>query len=314
MIKHKRDFSAKIGDQWIGNGISYSAYRDGETPDNDITAKQHILEDMQILMQRWQLIRIYGADEQAENILQVIAENNLPIKVMQGAWLDAHRTVNENKDQIDKVIELANTYSDIIIAVNVGNEILVDWAHHRIDDVDIVIRKIRRVRDNITQPVSVSDDYNFWNKPEAKLIAAELDFISLHAYAFWNNQPLDSAMQWTVDIYNSIQEMYPEFTVTYSETGWPTDRILGDGSHEGNLIGVAGEQEQKHYFHEYNDWVSENNIISFYFSSFDESWKGGFDGVNPEAKAEKHWGLFNSDRTPKLALQDTKEPQSLVAI
>jgi exo-beta-1,3-glucanase (GH17 family) len=190
------------------------------------------------------------------------------------------------------------------VAVNVGNEIFVDWAVHRMEDMDAVINKIRQVRENISQPVTVSDDYNFWNKPHAQKIAAEIDFICLHAYAFWNNKPLDIAMQWTIDTYNDIQELHPEHKIAYCETGWPTSRIYNDGSYEGGLIGVAGEEEQKVFYDAYNAWANENNIISFYFSSFDENWKGGMDGDNPMAKAEKHWGLFKSDRSPKLALQE----------
>ena len=49
--------------------------------------------------------------------------------------------------------------------------------------------------------------------------------------------------------------------------------------------------------------MDANDVISFYFTSFDEQWKGGFDGDNPMDKAEKHWGLFFSDRTPKQVLQ-----------
>ncbi len=303
-LADRRPFIPMIDDHWIGNGISYGAYRDGEIVDVDLTSAEHILEDMVILKPRWQLIRLYGADQQAENILQVIHDNNLPIKVMQGIWLDANDSAADNQEQVDKGIALANTYSDIIVAVNVGNEIFVDWSYHRIDDIDGVIKQIRQVRASIKQPVTVSDDYNFWNKEHAKKVAAELDFICLHAYAFWNNKPLDVAMQWTVDTYNDIQNLYPEMTIAYCETGWPTSRIYDDGSYEGGLIGVAGESEQKRFFEQYDQWVNDNNIISFYFSSFDEQWKGGFDGKNAMAKAEKHWGLYKSDRTPKQALQE----------
>ena len=57
------------------------------------------------------------------------------------------------------------------------------------------------------------------------------------------------------------------------------------------------------FFNQYDPWVDENEVISFYFTSFDENWKGGFDGDNPMDKAEKHWGLYYSDRTPKQVLQ-----------
>ncbi len=299
----KRPFEPMLDGKWIGNGISYGAYRDGEGPGKGVTSKENILEDLTILAERWNLIRLYGSDAQSLNILEVIEENDLPIRVMQGIWLDAHKSAEENAEQVRLAIEYANRFSDIIIAVNVGNEILVDWSYHRLDDIDLVVEKIREVRGSIQQPVTVADDYNFWNKPQAKQVADELDFICLHAYAFWNDKTLDIGMEWTEEIYNDIQSRHPDHTIAYCETGWPTSRVYDDGSYEGGLTGKAGEAEQEVFFDQYDPWVNENKVISFYFTSFDEQWKGGFDGENPMDKAEKHWGLYFSDRTPKQAMQ-----------
>lgn len=299
----KREFNPTLDGKWIGNGISYGAYRDGEAPDDSITSQDHIKEDMQIMAPRWNLIRLYGADDQAENILKTIAKYDLPIKVMQGIWLDSHKPAEVNTDQVERAIKLANKFEDIVVAVNVGNEIFVDWSYHRIDDIDGVIEKIRQVRREIKQPVTVADDYNFWNKPHAQKVAAELDFICLHAYAFWNNKTIDIAMEWTDEIYQGIQKLHPSHNIAYCETGWPTSRVWNDGSYEGGLVGHASEENQKRFFDQYNTWVEQNKVISFYFSSFDEKWKGGFDGENPMDKAEKHWGLYFSDRSPKLALK-----------
>ena len=299
----KRIFQPTIDGLWIGNGISYSAYRDGENPDmKGTTSKQDILEDLKLISKKWNLIRLYGADQQHQNILEVIRDNNLPIRVMQGAWISGHYTQQQDDEQINNVIKMANEFSEIIVAVNVGNEIFVDWSWHRIKNMDKVIGYIRKVRSSIKQPVTVNDDYNFWNKPHAKKIADEIDFIGLHAYAFWNNKTLDDAMAWTESIYQDIQNRHPEHLIAFTETGWPTSRIY-DKSYEGGLIGKTGENEQKIFFDQYDDWVNKNKVISLYFTSFDEQWKGGFDGENPELKAEKHWGVFFSNRTPKLLLQ-----------
>ena len=299
----KREFNPSIDGKWIGNGVSYGAYRDGEGPGKGLTSKQNILQDLQIIATRWNLIRLYGSDQQSQNILEVIADNDLPIRVMQGIWLDAHKSDDENNAQVEQAIELANRFPEIIVAVNVGNEIFVDWSWHRLDDMDKVIGQIRQVRASIAQPVTVSDDYNFWNKPQAQKIADEIDFVCLHAYAFWNNKTLDVAMDWTDSIYRDIQSRHPDHRIAYCETGWPTSRVYGDGSYEGGLIGKAGESEQEIFFDQYDPWIERNQVISFYFSSFDENWKGGFDGENPMDKAEKHWGLYNADRSPKKALR-----------
>jgi exo-beta-1,3-glucanase (GH17 family) len=44
--------------------------------------------------------------------------------------------------------------------------------------------------------------------------------------------------------------------------------------------------------------------VSFYFEAFDEKWKGGDD--QPGGIAEKNWGIYNSDRTPKMAAESSK--------
>jgi len=48
------------------------------------------------------------------------------------------------------------------------------------------------------------------------------------------------------------------------------------------------------------DWAKEMNITTFFFEAFDEDWKGNPD--NPMG-AEKHWGIYNINRTPKKAMQ-----------
>jgi exo-beta-1,3-glucanase (GH17 family) len=300
----KRDFNPTLDGKWIGNGISYGAYRDGEGPGKGLTSKENILEDLQIIVKRWNLIRLYGSDQQSQNILEVIQDNKLPIRVMLGIWLDGHKTEAENNAQLKLGVELANRFPEIIVAVNVGNEIFVYWSWHKLDDMDKVIMQIRDVRANIKQPVTVSDDYNFWNKPEAKKVADELDFICLHGYAIWNKQMLENGMTWTEKTYQDIQKHHPEHRIAFCETGWPTSKVSTGDSDEARLVkGKVGETEQKIFFDQYNQWVNRNQVISFYFSSFDEQWKGGFDGEKPMEKMEKHWGLYKSDRTPKRVFQ-----------
>ncbi len=299
----KRTFQPTISGKWIGNGISYSAYRDGEGPDQgSLTSKENILEDLRLISKRWNLIRMYGAGQQSQQVLEVIRDNNLPLRVLQGAWISGHYSRQQNTDQVTKVIAMAKEFPEIIIAVNVGNEIFVDWSWHKIADIDEVIAYIRKVRAEIHQPVTVCDDYNFWNKPHSVSIANEIDFIGLHAYAFWNNKTIDSAMAWTESTYRDIQSRHSSHIVAITETGWPTSRVYDD-SYEGQLIGIADEQRQKVFFEQYVNWINENRVISFYFESFDEQWKGGFDGENPMNKAEKHWGVYRSDRRPKKLLQ-----------
>jgi exo-beta-1,3-glucanase (GH17 family) len=49
------------------------------------------------------------------------------------------------------------------------------------------------------------------------------------------------------------------------------------------------------------EWAAETNMTVFFFEAFDEPWKGNPDNA---LGAEKHWGLFFVDRTPKAVLRD----------
>ena len=95
-IKPSQVFYPHFDDKWIGIGISYGSYRDGEGPDQgSVSSKEHILEDLMILTTKgsrsWNLIRMYGADSASEQVLDVIKENNVPMQVMLGAWLSSHQ-------------------------------------------------------------------------------------------------------------------------------------------------------------------------------------------------------------------------------
>ena len=63
----------------------------------------------------------------------------------------------------------------------------------------------------------------------------------------------------------------------------------------------ANETDPARYYRELEQWARATNTTVFFFEAFDEPWKG-----DPDAPlgAEKHWGLFNVDRTPKQLLQD----------
>jgi len=62
----------------------------------------------------------------------------------------------------------------------------------------------------------------------------------------------------------------------------------------------VNEVNQKIYFEDLMDWSYKNKILTFFFEAFDEKWKGSSHLMEPE----KHWGVFKTDRTPKLVLEN----------
>jgi len=304
-----RKFDPYLNGKWIGNAISYGCYRKGQSPGVKGPTKELILEDLNILSEYWNLIRIYNADDDAERILEVIQENNLPIKMMLGVWLENETKHPEHKNvnikNILRGIQLANRFKDIIIAVNVGNEAQVFWSWHKMN-IENQLRFIRTVRNNVSTPVTVADDYNFWNKPESKQIADELDFIVTHIYPLWNGKTLDEAIPWMDSTFKDIQSRHPDKLVVLGESGWATNYNAdkkGDGE-QGTLIkGEIGLDAQEKYLMKHNEWVNTNKITTFLFEAFDESWKGGGENSGSN-EIEKHWGIFYENRTPKESFSD----------
>jgi len=306
-----REFRPYIGERWVGNAVSYGPHRDRQYPGGPSPSKEQIREDLGIMLRHWNLLRTYGAVGPAERALETIREDRLDMKVMLGVWIAVEERRGEsgaviesfpeareaNRREVEAGIRLANEYSDIVVAVCVGNETQVAWSAHR-SPQDILIEYVRTVRAGTKVPVTVADDYNFWNKPESHALTPELDFIVLHAHPMWNGIQAEDAFEWTRGTYRAIQAEHPNRLVVYGETGWAT--MTHTQGEQARLIkGRPGEAEQAAFFDAVTSWAERERITVFFFEAFDENWKGG---EHPD-EVEKHWGLYQADRTPKLAVR-----------
>ena len=304
-----RKFDPFFGSEWIGNAVSYGFYRKGQAPGMKGPSEKEILEDLNIISQYWRLIRLYGSDGDSERVLKVIRDHKIPIKVMLGVWLE-NETKNrgrkkENLREARKGIELGNRYSDIVAAINVGNETRISWSHHRMQQ-HTLLNYIRIVRNNTDLPVTTADDYNYWNKTDSKEIADEIDFIVTHIYALWNGKTLEEAFEWMERIYfHEVKAMHPDKEIIIGETGWATDydrSKTGPGQQASLIKGEVSDEAQGKYLVQHYEWVDKNRVTTFLFEAFDEPWKGGGDATGPH-EVEKHWGVFYENRRPKESFQ-----------
>ena len=300
--------------------VAYSGYREGQHPDRGDGAvnpsAEQILEDLQILgAHGFRLIRMYDSGDNTRDTLEIIRRHELPIQVLLGIWLRAEISNHEgcpwldepipaetlaantrkNAAEIQRGIELAQEFAGIVVAVNVGNEALVDWNDHMVP-LERVIAYVRRVKEAIAQPVTVADNYVWWRQQGAPL-AAEVDFIGVHTYPVWEDKTIDEGLAYTIENLEGVREALPGKPIAVLEAGWAT--VAGEFGER------ASEAAQARYYGELLEWATKTNTTVFFFEAFDEPWKG--DPGNPLG-AEKHWGLFNVDRTPKQVMRAASDP------
>lgn len=295
----RRSLEMTVDGHWIGAGVSYGEYRDGQSPDGAAPSVEELRADLHLLAEHFSMIRMYGT-RSAERVCRIIREDDLPLRFMVGAWIGTESSPDDvaaNESEVANAIRLANDYPDVVMAINIGNETQVFWTGHPVNR-ETLIGYLREARVGTTVPVTTCDDYNFWNKPESEAVAAECDFIGLHAYAMWNSQTLVNALSWTREQIADIAQRHPDHEIVHCETGWATT-VHTEGEQARLIVGAAGEREQELFYRAYRAWATEAGLAHFYFSAFDENWKGG---GHPD-EVEKHWGLFNADRTPKLAIE-----------
>lgn len=295
----------------FAKAICYSGFRDGQQPGGITPSYQEIKEDLVLLQQHWHYLRLYDCDEHASTVIQVIKNERLDFKIMLGAYIVAEKNnhdcpwgggiypdkqLEENKVSNDKkiqqLIKWANQYPDIIFAVSLGNEACVNWTDHLVP-VDRVVEFAKQVKQHVKQPVTFCENYVPWLQDLAPLVN-HIDFISIHTYPVWEHKHIDEAMSYTISNYEAVAQRFPGVPVVITEAGWAT-HSNGIGIH----VEHVNEENQKIYYESLMEWSAKNKVLTFLFEAFDEKWKGSSDPMEPE----KHWGVFTSNRTPKLVMQ-----------
>ncbi|WP_339917818.1 glycosyl hydrolase family 17 protein [Yeosuana marina] len=300
----------------FANAICYSGFREGQQPGGEYPTYNQIKEDLLILQGQWKYLRLYDCDKHSEIVLDVIDKEKLDFKIMLGAYIVAEMNnfgcpwgvtyteeqLEENKKinvrQIDKLIRLANQYPDIIFSLSAGNEACVDWTDHYVP-VKSVIAYVKRIKKGAKQPVTFCENYVPW-LDKLKDLVKEIDFISIHTYPVWEYKHIHDALEYTKSNYYAVANKYPEVPVAITEAGWATNSN-GRGIDPSNV----SEENQEIYYHDLVNWSHEEQILTFVFEAFDEPWKGSPEPLEPE----KHWGLFNVDRTPKLVMSELYSKQ-----
>ena len=306
--------------------VNYSPYRTSRGPadlGSEVITPANVLQDLRLVQATGiGTIRLFSSRAFAETVLRVIRDNNLDLKVQLGSFPVPPTTAAieaENQAEIEAQIRLANAFPDIVLAVSVGNEKLVEWSANRMDP-PVLAAYLRKVRAAVRQPVTINDNWLYWSKVD-KVIAESVDFAAVHVYPFldtfydptkydWRQKSVPEGQRAQAMIDATITEAKKQFEdaraglvkfglgnipMVIGETGWAAVDTNGGPS----LAFRAHPVNQKMYFDALQVWATQGRRdvqgpkAIFFFQAFDEPWKQGDDG----------WGLFNAQRQARYTVQ-----------
>jgi len=256
------------------HGLCFSPYEEGQEPGDQMTEKQ-IRRRMKIIKPYTKWIRSFSCTDGNEAIPRIAKEYG--IKTLVGAWLGDDDEIN--KREIAGLIKLAKEgYVDIAA---VGNEVM-----YRGDlTEDELLDFMHEVKEAVPSvPMGYVDAYyEFSHRPK---ITEACDVILANCYPYWEGCSLEYSVLYMKDMYNQAVSAGNGKKVIITETGWPSAGEGLEGAHPSHENAIK-------YFINSQVWSQESNTEMFYFSSFDESWKVGAEGV-----VGAFWGLW--DKNEKL--------------
>jgi exo-beta-1,3-glucanase (GH17 family) len=306
--------------------VNYSPYRTSRSPADlgaEVITPANVLQDLRLVQATGiGTIRLFSSRAFAETVLQVIRDNNLDLKVQLGAFpnpVTSAAAEADNQAELDACIRLAKAYPDIVLAVSVGNEKLVEWSTAQIAPA-VMAGYLRKVRSAIGQPITTNDNWLLWSKVPM-VVAETVDFAAVHVYPFldtfydptrydWRQKSVPEAQRAQAMIDATIAEAKKQFEgaraglariglgsipMVIGETGWAAVDTNGGPS----LAFRAHPVNQKMYFDALQQWAQQGRRDAqgpkaiFFFQAFDEPWKQGDDG----------WGLFNAQREARYTVQ-----------
>ncbi|MCL5127343.1 glycosyl hydrolase family 17 protein [Algibacter sp. L4_22] len=335
--------------------ISYGGYRENT---RDIQPSiPELKEDMKLLSAMGvKILRTYNVQlQQASNLLKAISElkeedSNFEMYVMLGAWIDCQnawtdKTPNHdiedfenNKGEINRAVNLAKQYPDIVKVIAVGNEAMVKWAASYYVQPSVILKWVNhlqglKVSGELSKDlwITSSDNFASWGGGDSEYHVEDLtklmnavDYISMHTYpmhdthynpVFWgvgeesdtlsDLDKIDVAMlkakEYAISQYDSVFNYMKSLGINKPIHIGET----GWASSTNELYGNEGsratdEYKEALYYKHMRDWTKKANMACFYFEAFDENWK---DAQNPEG-SENHFGLFTIDGKAKYSLWD----------
>jgi exo-beta-1,3-glucanase (GH17 family) len=258
--------------------VSYAPFRGSQNPfgpDVPIDPRQ-IDEDLAQLKQITDCVRTYSVDHGLDQIPEIARRHGL--KVLQGLWLSSLPDLS--RKQVETTIALAKRFPDVIVAVVVGNEVLLRGEMSAPD----LARTIREVKSQVSMPVTYADVWEFWLRHRE--VAAAVDFMTIHILPYWEDFPLPvrDAAAHVGAIRKQVVAAFPGKEVLVGEFGWPSAGRMREGA-------LPSPVNQARVIEEVLALAKREGFRVNLIEAYDQPWKRQLEGT-----VGGHWGLYDAYR------------------
>ncbi|MFH0749302.1 MAG: glycosyl hydrolase family 17 protein [Candidatus Gottesmanbacteria bacterium] len=259
-------------------GVDYGPFTEpGQNPElGTIITIEQMKAQLDVIGPYVEWIRTYGC-QGLSDLVPLAHERGL--KSALGGWLN--RDLEANERELTCLIDTATRYSPEMVIV--GSETLLrgDLTAKQL------VEYLQRVKEalpgvSLVTTADVSD--SFFNN---ETVITETDALLVNIYPYWAGVSVRNSILWLNTQYNRVVSRAQHKQVFISETGWPSC---------GNTIknAIPSEANASEYFVNFVSWAKQEEVPYFYFSSFDEPWKG-----TVEKPQEACWGLWGSSGMKK---------------
>ena len=263
--------------------VSYAPYRANQNPLDDSTRvdAKDIEADLVRLKQITDCVRTYSTEHGDDQIAAIA--HKLGIKVMQGVWVSPEPA--RTRAQVETAVKLAKLYPDTVIAVVVGNEVLLR-GDMSATDLAAVIRDVKAA---VPCPVTYADVWEYWNRNPQ--LGNEVDFVTVHMLPYWEDFPIpvDRAPAHVEAIRQQMVARFPGKEVMIGEIGWPSAGRMREGA-------LPSPANQARFLQEVTANARAGHYRANVIEAFDQPWKRALEGT-----VGGYWGVFDAfRREPKF--------------
>ena len=264
--------------------VSYSPFRGKQSPlDPGIQIDpRQIEDDIARLSRLTECVRTYSTRNGLDRVPEIAARHGM--KVMQGIWLGGDRAAQER--DVAAAVSLAKRHPQVIRSVVVGNEVLLRGEMTPAE----LTATIRRVKAEITQPVTYADVWEFWLR--YREVYPAVDFVTIHILPYWEDFPIPAraASAHVEAIRRKVATALPEKEILLGETGWPSAGRMREGASPSPV-------NQARVLHDVLNLAKREGYHVNVIEAFDQPWKRRLEGT-----VGGHWGLLDAvRREPKFA-------------